>query len=277
MKLNLFGKIIIGGWLVFIASGCQSQTVSPVKTSSNVAVNNAGGANQSNPQIKISEPQNIKFESADKAEIVGTFYEPPTANSPAVLMLHQWGSDRQSYNEFARKMQAKGFGVLAIDGRGFGESTKTTDGKTIAPARDAKTVKAMKADVDNAFQFLAKQKNVDAGKIGIIGASYGSSLAIIYAAENKRIKTVALLSPGLNYFGNLPTEPAVKNYGTRPLLLVAAEDDKESAAAVRKLKAENEEEKYETQIYERGGHGTDIFAAEVGLENLLEQFLTQNL
>ena len=189
------------------------------------------------------------------------------------MLLHQWGSDRKSYDKFAKRLQAKGFGVLAIDGRGFGESVKTTDGKSVSPSRMDETVKGMKADVDNAFQFLTRQKNVDAQRICIVGASYGSSLAMIYGAENKQIKAVALLSPGLNYFGNLPIEDAVKNYGERPLLLVAAEDDKESAETVKKLKQVNE--KYETQIYQKGGHGTALFA--VGLEDLLEQFLSKNL
>jgi len=127
-------------------------------------------------------------------------------------------------------MQAKGFNVLAIDGRGFGESVKTTDGKSISPSRTDEAVKAMLGDVGAAFDFLSKQKNVDPNKIGVVGASYGSSLALIYAADNPKVAAVALLSPGLNYFGNMPTEPAVKKYGNRPLYLIAAEDDPESAA-----------------------------------------------
>lgn len=250
---------------------CQNQTVSNSAKQTNSAVSRP--STQSTSQI--SPPQNIKFTSAENVEIIGTFYESPKANSPAVLLLHQWGSSRKSYENLAKRLQAKGFGVLAIDGRGFGESVKTTDGKPVGTDRGDETVKGMKADVDSAFQFLAKQKNVDAMRIGIVGASYGSSLAMIYGAQNKQIKAVALLSPGLNYFGNLPIEDAVKNYGDRNLLLVASEDDKESAETVKKLKQVNE--KSETQIYPKGGHGTNLFVAKVGLEDLLEQFLTKNL
>ncbi|MEP6902010.1 MAG: alpha/beta fold hydrolase [Actinomycetota bacterium] len=279
MKSNFFGKLLLVSLFVSAAFSCQSQSVSnsPDKTNSNISANNSANTNQTNSQTKIPEPQTVKFESAEKAEIVGTFYESPKANSPAVLLLHQWGNDRKSYDEFARRLQAKGFGVLAIDGRGFGDSTKTTDGKTIAPSRTNEAVKGMKADVAGAFDFLTKQKNVDAARIGIVGASYGSSLAMIYGAENPKVKALVLLSPGLNYFGNMPTEPAVKSYGTRPLLLVAADDDKESADAVKKLKASGANDKYEVQIYERGGHGTGLFAAKVGLGDFLEQFLTKSL
>ncbi len=271
MKISFWTKIIITVLLISWTFACQTQPVSNSTNQTNSNISNT--STQSTSQIPA--PQTVKFTSAENVEIVGTFYKSPKANSPAVLLLHQWQSNRKSYEEFAKRLQAKGFGVLAIDGRGFGESVKTTDGKTVAPERTDEAVKAMKADVDNAFQFLTKQKNVDANRIGIVGASYGSSLAIIYGAENKQVKAVALLSPGLNYFGNMQTEPAVKNYGERPLLLVAAEDDKESAETVKKLK--EADAKSETQIYEKGGHGTGIFAAKVGLEDLLEEFLTKKL
>ncbi len=272
MQYKFSTKLIGIAALVFFALNCQSQKT---PNSSDAASSNAPANNAKQSSSETSTPQTVKFESADRVDIIGTFYESPKENSPAVLLLHQWGSTRKSYDAFAKQLQTKGFGVLAIDGRGFGESVKTTDGKTVSSSRTDATVKGMIADVDNAFNFLAKQKNVDAAKIGIVGASYGSSLALIYAAENTKVKAAALLSPGINYFGNLPTEPATKTYGNRPLLLVAADDDNESADTVKKLKQVND--KYETQIYPKGGHGTGIFSAKVGLEDLLEKFLTKSL
>lgn len=275
MRVNFGAKLFFTSCFLLTVFGCQNQTVSnsASQTNSNIAANNSNSTNQTNSEIPA--PRDVEFTSEGNVRIVGTFYESMSPNSPAVLLLHQFGSNRASYDEFAKDLQKKNFGVLAIDGRGFGDSTRTADGKTVKAEKTDEAVKGMKADVAGAFDFLAKQKNVDAARIGIVGASYGSSLAIIYAAENKSVKAVALLSPGLNYFGNMPTEPAVKNYGDRPLLMVAAEDDKESADAVRKLKEENESDKYETKIYERGGHGTALF--EVGLQDLLEQFLIKNL
>jgi dienelactone hydrolase len=270
-------ELIKDGWTIMyfaicmLLFSCQTQPIANYTNQTDSIVSKT--PTQSAAQIPA--PQTIKFDSADKLEIIGTFYESPKANSPAVLLLHQWQSTRKSYDGFAKQLQAKGFGVLAIDGRGFGESVKTTDGKTVSPSRTDDAVKAMKIDVDNAFNFLMKQKNVDANRIGIVGASYGSSLALIYAAENKQVKAVALLSPGINYFGNMRSEPAAKTFGNRPLLLVSAEDDKESAETVKKIKTISDN--YEVQIYPKGGHGTNLFGAKVGLDNLLEKFLTKNL
>jgi dienelactone hydrolase len=219
----------------------------------------------------------VTIDSPDGVKLVATLFESAKQNSPALLLLHQWQSDRHSYDEFAKRMQAKGFTVLAIDGRGFGESAKKADGSSVTAGRSIADVQAMLGDVGAAIEFLKKQKNIDATKIGIVGASYGSSLAVIYAADHTDIRAAALLSPGLNYFGNMPTEPAIKKYGDRPLLMIAAEDDKESADAVRELKKAAANEEYQTQIFPNGGHGTGIFRAKVGLEDSLEKFFAVSL
>lgn len=250
--------------LVIFMSACGGPAVD---NSVSKAANSNANAN-SGPTVTAAK---VTIDSADGVKIVGTYLTAPKPNSPALLLLHQWQSDRHSYDDFAKRMHDKGFAVLSIDGRGFGESTRKADGSTISAGRSDTDVKAMLGDVDAAFNYLAKQQNVDAAKIGIVGASYGSSLAIIYAADHPNVAAVALLSPGLDYFGNMPTEPAVKKYGDRPLLLVAANDDSDSADAVKQLGAHGAE-KYRTKIYDKGGHGTGLF--KVGLTEELETFLT---
>jgi dienelactone hydrolase len=253
-----------GVWL----AGCASQPVATDKVAGTPA-----------PTSALPDPgfTTITIDSPDGVKIVGSFLESAKANSPAVLLLHQWQSDRHSYDDLAKRLNAKGFNVLSIDGRGFGESVKTADGKTVGPDRSDEAVKGMLGDVGAAFDFLSRQKNVDPTRVGIVGASYGSSLAVIYAAGDQKVKAVALLSPGLNYFGNMATEPAVTKYGDRPLLLVAAQDDAESADAVRKLGSIGPNDKHQVKIYDKGGHGTGIFGAEVGLQDLLDEFLSKNL
>jgi len=257
--------------LVITLLGCNSGASN--NPSNAVTANDTAANNSANSVATTIGAQTVAIDSPDGVKIVGTFLESAKANSPAVLLLHQWESDRHSYDDFAKRLQAKGFNVLSIDGRGFGESVKMADGKTVAPERTDAAVKGMLGDVNSAFEFLSKQKNVDPSRVGIVGASYGSSLAIIYAADNPKVKAVALLSPGLNYFGNMATEPSVTKYGNRPLLLVAANDDAESADAVKKLSSANG--KYQVKIYTEGGHGTALF--KVGLEDLLDEFLSKSL
>jgi dienelactone hydrolase len=243
--------------LVITLLGCNSGASN--NPSNTVTANNTAANNSANSVATTIGAQTVAIDSPDGVKIVGTFFESTKANSPAVLLLHQWQSDRHSYDDFARRLQAKGFNVLSIDGRGFGESVKTADGKPVAPERTDAAVKGMLGDVGAAFDFLSKQKNVDPSRVGIVGASYGSSLAIIYAADNPKVKAVALLSPGLNYFGNMATEPAVRKYGDRDLFVLASKGDTESAEA-----AENFEKigntRYGFMILPVGSlHGTEMF------------------
>jgi hypothetical protein len=60
-------------------------------------------------------------------------------------------------------------------------------------------------------------------------------------------------------------------------LLVAAEDDAESAKSAMKLRLAVESDKYELRIYPKGGHGTGLFGKKVDLEDRLEQFFARNL
>jgi len=243
--------------LVITLLGCNSGASN--NPSNTVTANNTAANNSANSVATTIGAQTVAIDSPDGVKIVGSFFESARANSPAVLLLHQWQSDRHSYDDFAKRLQAKGFNVLSIDGRGFGESVKTADGKPVAPERTDAAVKGMLGDVGAAFDFLSKQKNVDPSRVGIVGASYGSSLAIIYAADNPKVKAVALLSPGLNYFGNMATEPAVRKYGDRDLFVVASKGDTESAEA-----AENFEKigntRYGFMILPVGSlHGTEMF------------------
>src|SRR5437773_1684089 len=90
----------------------------------NAPANN--GASSATP-IAVGALQTVTIDSPDGLKLVGSFIASEKPNSPALLLLHQWQSDRHSYDDFAKRMQAKGFNVLSIDGRGFGESVKTAD------------------------------------------------------------------------------------------------------------------------------------------------------
>jgi alpha-beta hydrolase superfamily lysophospholipase len=213
----------------------------------------------------------VSFGTQKGVMIIGDLYLPEKTPAPAVLALHQWSSTRGSYKELAKALRNEGFVVLAIDGPGFGDSTTGADGK-VEPdwiLTDA---------VDAAIDQLESQPAVDALRIGLLGASYGASNALIYAADNPGdVRSVALLSVGLNYHDVLPTEPAMKKYGDRPMLMVAARDDADSSAATEKLASLARSPKHEVRIYDAGGHGTALLAGSTGGIDLVKSFFVRTL
>jgi len=266
---------ILSVFLLLAACGGTATNINKNAPANNAAISATPAAADAVQTVTIDSPDGVK--------LVGSLYEASRPNSPGLLLLHQWQSDRHSFDEFATHMQAKGFAVLSIDGRVFGESTKKADGSSVTAGRTDADVKGMLGDVGAAFEFLSKQKNVEPSRVGIVGASYGSSLAIIYAADDPKVAAVALLSPGLNYFGNMETRPAVEKYGNRDLFIVASKGDTDSAEAAESFEKIGNP-RYGFFILPVGSsHGTEMFKyrdktdGPPQVEDALESFLTTRL
>lgn len=253
-------NIVLAIVAVLLFVNCQSEG----NTGDRITVRRSGAAVRALP----GGSQDVSFTTSDGIVISGTLY-PAGDKAPTVLCLHQWRSDRRSFAALAKTLQGAGFTVLAIDMRGYGGSTKTADGKSVRPDRKAG------ADIQAAMRFLRDQQSVNTARIGIIGASYGSSNAVIHAADDPSVRALVLLSPGLNYFNELPTEGPVKKYKGRPMLAVASSEDLRSVETVDAYRAMVPG--IEVKIYENAGHGTDILEAEGSLDEVILTFLKKNL
>jgi pimeloyl-ACP methyl ester carboxylesterase len=73
--------------------------------------------------------QVVPINTVDGVNLVGTFYPSTNADrmgkdSPCVILLHKYGSDRSKgdWDTLARQLQGKGFNVVSFDFRGHGES-----------------------------------------------------------------------------------------------------------------------------------------------------------
>lgn len=206
--------------------------------------------------------QMVRLQTADEVTIVGSYYQPPAPKAPGVILLHMVARSRQDWDPLARKLQGAGYAVLAIDLRGHGES-----GGTQAWGR-------MPQDVVAAQVFLSRQPEVDGGRIGIVGASIGANLGLDYAASHGVVRSLVLLSPGLDYRG-IKTERPMQEYD-RPVLIVASEEDQYSVESSRKLDS-LAKGKHQLHLYKGAGHGTEMLAHEPGLSDLIVGWLRDTL
>jgi hypothetical protein len=104
-----------------------------------------------------------------------------------------------------------------------------------------------------------------------VGASVGSSLALIVAKDDAAVHNVVLLSPGLDYKG-LDLAGAVAAYGERPLLIAVSSEDKYSAKSALVLDAEAQG-RHHLAVYEKAGHGTKMLNRASALEPLVQSWL----
>jgi pimeloyl-ACP methyl ester carboxylesterase len=71
------------------------------------------------------QAESVRIESADGVKLRGNYYA-GKSRSPCVLLLHALGNDGQheAWRALATALQKKGYGVLALDFRGHGDSTE---------------------------------------------------------------------------------------------------------------------------------------------------------
>lgn len=211
--------------------------------------------------VRDDAPTNVKLTTEDNINLAGTYY-PGRTGSSAVILLHMLDRDRHTYDRFAQELQTRGYHVLSIDSRGHGESDLNWK------RFDDKEFNNMVLDAKAAKEFLLT-KSIDQDKIHIIGASIGANIALIYSAQNPSIAKTVLLSPGIEYRG-VDIESSASTHD-RPLLVIAAKDDSYSLETADKIKELNPAA--EINIYESGGHGTNLFESDIGLEEFLLDWL----
>ena len=204
----------------------------------------------------------VTLTTSDGITIKGTYYNASEDGEPGVILLHMLSRNRGDWHEFARDLQALDYKVLAIDLRGHGESD--LDYRKFSPGDD---FKGMVLDAAAAKDFMIEE-GTGPKDIVIIGGSIGSNVALNYAAEDKDIKGVVLLSPGLDYRG-IRTEEAMVAYGERPVLIVASEEDTYCAETCEKLYSLAKGDA-EIKIYPGDAHGTWIIHSQDSSDLVLE-------
>ena len=140
---------------------------------------------------------------------------------------------------------------------------------------DAKALAGWSADVRAAVSYLAARSEVRSGGIGIAGASLGANLAALAAADMASVRSLALVSPSLDYRG-VRIEAALKQYDGRPALLVASTRDPYAARSVRELAKEPPGTR-ETRFSDVAAHGTALLARDPDLVRTLVEWFQATL
>ncbi len=195
-------------------------------------------------------------------------YRPAEPERPTLLLLHDVGARRQDWHPLVLAAIKRGFGFLALDFRGHGQSQRGPEGQPaqwnkFSTAKGNNEWENMREDLVAALAFL-EGKGVAPEDVVLGGADVGSSLALKYAAVHKEISLVFLLSAGLSYREVL-TVNAMRQFKGRPLLFVVAEDDRASGIATGLLSSiarQNLGEEHVTILKVPIRHGTKILAAD---------------
>jgi dienelactone hydrolase len=218
--------------------------------------------------LQAAASQEVSFRTDDGVTIAGTLYL-PARSGPGIILLHALGRTREDWHTVASRLADAGFVALAIDLRGHGASGPLPEGT------DLQDLTKMMADVKAARAFLATRREVAPDRIGFAGASIGANLSVLFAANDPTVRSLALLSPGIDYRGLRP-EAALKKYAARPALLVASQEDNYAANAARQLATAGPGIR-ELRILNGAGHGTTMIARQPDLAASLVDWFRRTL
>jgi alpha-beta hydrolase superfamily lysophospholipase len=191
--------------------------------------------------------RNVTFRTDDGVTLAGSFFEPSRRPAPAIVLVHAQTRARDDWRQAASRLSDAGFAVLTFDLRGHGGSGGSADAAV-----------PMLGDLRAARAFLASRSDVQPGVLGMAGASTGANLVVLMAADEPAVRSIALISPGLEYRG-LRVEAAMKKYGSRPALLMAGSNDTYAVRSSRQLSTLGGGER-DLRLPATMGHGTVLLA-----------------
>jgi dienelactone hydrolase len=189
------------------------------------------------------------FLSAGKPIAVDWYRAARPGRRPAVLMLHgRDGPERfaDAYRLTGERLAERGYQVL------FVHYFDASSDNTLFGNAGLHNFFAWMRVVEDGVTWAAQEPTIDSGRIALLGASLGASVALAQASQDRRINAV------VDFYGMLPL-PALAMIQRMPptLILHGAQDWVVPVAAALQLDAflKTISALHETQIYREEGHG----------------------
>ena len=207
-------------------------------------------------------PEHVYFFTADGPRLEALFHA-PAAGKPTVVCLHGLAAVKEEWSPFLAALEKAGWGYLAYDARGHGESSLTKDAngapngfQAFGPPGPGTPWQKMVDDVGAAIKFLSTEKKVNRETISLAGASLGANVVLTYAALTNRPRAVIALSPGLNY-AEIKPEDTLSQLKEPHVLLVASPTDRYAFESSRTLVAQRPGTVFWSDV--KPGHGAQMF------------------
>ena len=152
-----------------------------------------GAENGAGAEASVGAAQAIEFETRDGVLIRGTLTPTGEQGAPAVILVHQFGSNRSDWDELGPILNRRGYSTLAYDIRGMGESTELAGGGLVDTSAGAAYLDAFPLDTEAAAELLRSE--LDPSAIGVVGASVGSNTAFVASGSGFDLDGAVALSP----------------------------------------------------------------------------------
>jgi len=232
-------------------------------TTAGLVVIVAIGALVLEPPVLLAAARTVTFRAPNGRMVEASLNESAQRPSSAVVLVGMLGHSRDDWQAVAQRLADARITTLAIDLPG-----------AVAPD-DPAVLAAWSDDIRGALSYLAARPETRPGALGVLGAALGASLAVVAAATDSQVRSLALVSPTSENRG-LRIENALRQFGSRPAYLVASRLDPYAARSVKEL-AKNPPGIREVQMAEAAASGTVLLAREPDLVRLVIEWFQRTL
>lgn len=137
--------------------------------------------------------QDVVFDNEELTLAATLYYPDLPGNIPGVLLLHgstPEGRNLGLYRLLGKELANRGYIVLNVDQRGFGDSDDP-------PRADAVDAFDPIGDAKKMLDYLSSVEGVDTEQLIVIGHSGGANVAIAAGIEDSRIREIVAIGPPL--------------------------------------------------------------------------------
>jgi len=165
--------------------------------------------------------ERVEIETSDGLKLFGSFYE-PKRRSPAAVLVHNAGADREELAAIAARLYKQGFGVLTFDIRGHGESKcAKADWESFDESGRKKLWAQGMRDIRAAADWILEQKSIHSTSLSLVGHGSGCALVTRHAKEDENVISLTLLAPreedmGFDVRGDLEILNGLPTYVVTP-------------------------------------------------------------
>lgn len=133
----------------------------------------------------------VEFTAEDRTVLRGVLHAPDGVTGPGIVMTHGFSGVKEQVEPYAAFFADAGFPVLLYDHRGFGGS-EGEPRQEVDPARQL-------ADWRDAISFALTLPEIDAtARVGVWGSSFAGGLALVLAANDRRVRCVTAQVPNVS-------------------------------------------------------------------------------
>lgn len=138
--------------------------------------------------VEAGSPQGLPWREVRLPTVNGKhlfgWFIPAGERAPALVVMHGWGGNAGMMLPLAAPLHEHGYALLLVDARCHGQS----DDDSFA------SLPRFAEDIDAALAWLARQPEVDAARLGVIGHSVGAGAALLAASRRRDLRAVVSLA-----------------------------------------------------------------------------------